>query len=114
VPIDLTFTDKNNTVKYFSEGTERIFPRTRAIIGRQVENCHPPKSVHIVEQVVDNLRSGRKDSEDFWIQMGEKYIYIRYFAVRDENGEFLGTLEMTQNIKPIQGIQGEKRLIDFN
>lgn len=82
------------------------------MIGRKVTNCHPPASVHIVERVVDDLKSGRKDVEEFWIKMGEKYVHIRYFAVRDANGEYIGTLEVTQDIKPLQAITGEKRLLD--
>ncbi|HCW03237.1 MAG TPA: PAS domain S-box protein [Clostridium sp.] len=112
LPFDITFVDKDGIVKYFSNSSERIFARTKAVIGRTVENCHPPASVHVVEQVVENLRSGKKDYEDFWIKMGPKYVLIRYFAVRDEKGEFLGTLEVTQNIQPIQEIRGEKRLLD--
>jgi len=111
LPMDITFVDKEDTVKYFSQGTERIFPRTKAVLGRKVANCHPPASVHIVEGIVEDLRSGRKDHEDFWIRMGGKYILIRYYAVRGENGEYLGTLEVTQDIAPIQQIDGEKRLV---
>lgn len=112
LPIDITFVDKDDTVKYFSQGAERVFPRTKSIIGRKVSNCHPPASVHIVEQLVQDFRDGRKDQEDFWIKMGEKYILIRYFAVRSETGEFMGVLEVTQNIRPIQEITGEKRLVE--
>lgn len=112
LPVDITFIDKDNIVKYFTLGKERIFARTKAIIGRNVSNCHPPASVHIVEQMVEDFKSGRKDHEDFWIKMGSMYVYIRYFAVRDENGEYLGTMEITQNIAPIQAIQGEKRLVE--
>ncbi|NLC45137.1 MAG: DUF438 domain-containing protein [Clostridiales bacterium] len=112
LPVDITFVDKNDTVKYFSQGKERIFARTKSVIGRSVENCHPPASVHIVAKIVEDLRSGKKDHEDFWIQMGDAFVYIRYFAVRDEAGEYLGTLEFTQNIKPIQALTGEKRLAD--
>jgi hypothetical protein len=111
IPLDITFVDKDGFVKYFSQGKERIFPRTKAAIGREVKNCHPPASVHIVEKIVEDLKSGKKENEDFWIKMGDKYVYIRYFAVRDEKGEFLGIMEVTQNIKPIQEITGEKRLV---
>lgn len=111
MPVDLTFVDKDGIVKYFSQGTERIFPRTKAVIGRKVSNCHPPASVHIVEKVVEDLKSQAKDFEDFWIKMGDKYILIRYMAVRDKNNNFLGVLEFTQNIAPIKEIEGEKRLI---
>lgn len=111
LPFDITFVDKNDVVKYFSQGPDRIFPRTKAVIGRNVSNCHPPASVHIVEQLVADFKSGKKDNEDFWIKMKDKYILIRYFAVRSEGGEFLGVLEVTQDIKPIQEITGEKRLV---
>ncbi|NJD03140.1 MAG: DUF438 domain-containing protein [Ruminiclostridium sp.] len=112
LPLDITFVDKEGAVKYFSQGKERIFPRTKAIIGRQVQNCHPPASVHIVERIVEDLKAGRKDHEDFWIRMGEQFIYIRYFAVRNEKNEFMGVMEVTQNIRPIQGLTGEKRLLE--
>ena len=111
LPIDITFVDKDGAVKYFSQGKERIFARPKSIIGRQVQNCHPPASVHIVEKIVEDFKSGKKDNEDFWIKLGDKYVLIRYFAVRNENGEYLGTMEVTQNIKPIQEIAGEKRLL---
>jgi DUF438 domain-containing protein len=111
LPVDITFVDKDGAVKYFTQGKDRIFPRTKAIIGRQVQNCHPPASVHIVEKIVEDLKSGIKDYEDFWIRMGDRYVMIRYFAVRDKNGNFLGTLEFTQDIAPIQAITGEKRLM---
>lgn len=111
LPLDITFVDKDDTVKFFSQGKERIFPRTKAIIGRKVSNCHPPASVHVVEKIIEDFRSGKKDNEDFWIKMGDQYIYIRYFAVRGDTGDYLGVLEVTQNIKPIQDITGEKRLL---
>jgi uncharacterized protein len=110
IPVDITFIDKDNVVKYFTLGKERIFARTKAIIGRNVSNCHPPASVHIVEEMVEAFKSGSKDHEDFWIKMGSMYVYIRYFAVRDEQGEYMGTMEVTQNIAPIKAIEGEKRL----
>ncbi len=111
LPVDLTFVDRDGIVKYFS-GKDRIFSRTKTVIGRSVKNCHPPASVHIVEKVIEDLQSGRKDHEDFWIHMGSRYVLIRYFAVRNEQGEFLGTLEVTQDIQPLQEISGEKRLLD--
>jgi len=112
LPIDMTFVDKEGRVKYFSQGKERIFARPKTIIGREVKNCHPPASVHVVEQIVEDLRSGKKDHEDFWIKLGDKYVYIRYFAVRDADGDYLGVVEVSQDIKPIQEIEGEKRLMD--
>ncbi len=112
LPLDVTFVDKSGSVKYFTQGRERIFARPKAIIGRKVENCHPPSSVHVVQKVVEDLMSGRKDHEDFWIKMGNKYVLIRYYAVRNADGEYLGTMEVTQDIRPIQEITGEKRLSD--
>jgi len=111
LPFDITFVDKNDIVKYFSQSSERIFPRTKAVIGRNVSNCHPPASVHIVEKIVEDFKAGKKTHEDFWIKAGPKYVLIRYFAVRNPEGEFLGVLEVTQDIKPIQEITGEKRLL---
>lgn len=111
LPIDITFVDANDNVKYFSENRERIFPRTRAVIGRKVINCHPPASMHVVQGILDDFRAGKKDHEDFWIKMGGRYLLIRYFAVRDDTGTFMGTLEVTQDISPIQAITGEKRLV---
>ena len=113
LPIDITFVGADDTVRYFSQGSERVFPRTKAIIGRNVKNCHPPASVHIVEGIIADFKSGKKDHEDFWIQLGDKFVYIRYFAVRDEAGAYLGVLEVTQDIKPIQAIEGEKRLVSL-
>jgi len=111
LPVDITFIDQDDVVRYFSHGKERIFTRTKAVIGRTVQNCHPPKSVHIVEDLLRDFKSGKKDHEDFWINMKDKYIYIRYFAVRDENGKYMGTLEFTQNIAPIKELEGEKRIL---
>lgn len=111
LPFDITFVDKDDKVKYFSEGKNRAFPRTRTILGRNVSNCHPPASVHIVEKIVEDFKNGVKDEEDFWIRMGKKYILIRYYAVRSEAGEYLGVLEVTQDIDEIQNITGEKRLM---
>lgn len=111
LPFDITFVDKDGAVKYFSMGRERIFARPKTVIGRQVQNCHPPASMHIVERIVEDLKAGKKDHEDFWIRMGPRFALIRYYAVRNEKGEYLGVMEVTQDIKPIQEIIGEKRLI---
>jgi len=112
LPVDITFVDANDTVRYFSKAKERIFPRTRAIIGRKVQQCHPSKSIHIVNRVIDDLRKGRRKSADFWIDIQGKKIYIRYFPVRNEKGEYLGVLEVSQDITEIQKIKGERRLLD--
>ncbi len=111
LPLDMTFVDKEGYVKYFSQGKERIFDRPKTIIGRHVSLCHPPQSVHIVEAIIESFKSGEKDHEDFWIKMKSMYVLIRYYAVRNKLGEYLGTLEVTQDILPIQEISGEKRLI---
>ncbi|QOX65179.1 DUF438 domain-containing protein [Anoxybacterium hadale] len=111
LPIDITFVGKDDTVRYFSQSSERIFHRTPSVIGRQVSNCHPPASVHIVEKLVEDFKNGIKDSEDFWIHLGDKFVLIRYFAVRGQGGDYLGVLEVTQNIAPIQKITGDKRLV---
>jgi len=112
LPIDMTFVDKNDEVAYFSQSTERIFPRTTAIIGREVKNCHPPASVHVVTKILEEFKSKKRDVAEFHIHLGEAYVHIRYFAVRDDEGEYLGTLEVAQNIAPIQAITGDKRLLD--
>lgn len=111
LPVDLTFIDENDVVRYFSHGKERIFARTKAVIGRTVQNCHPPQSVHVVNQLLIDFKSGKKDAEDFWIPIKDKFVYIRYFAVRSEEGRYLGTLEFTQNIAPIQSLEGQKRIL---
>lgn len=112
LPIDITFVDKYDMVKYFSNSKERIFTRTKTIIGRKVQNCHPPASVHVVEKIVSDFKEGKRNEASFWIHMGDMYVYIRYFAVRDEKGEYVGTLEVTQNIADIKKIEGQKRLLD--
>ena len=111
LPLDMTFVDKDGNVKYFTQGKERIFVRPITIIGRHVSMCHPPQSVEIFEEIVESFRSGKKDHEDFYINMGSMFVYIRYFAVRDKENNYLGTLEITQDIKPIRELKGEKRLL---
>ncbi|HHX54896.1 MAG TPA: DUF438 domain-containing protein [Clostridiales bacterium] len=113
LPFDITYVDKDDTVKFFSQGKERIFARTKAIIGRDVSNCHPPSSVHVVDGIVKDFKSGKKDNEDFWIKLKDgRYAYLRYFAVRNTEGEYLGVVEVSQDIAPIQEITGEKRLVE--
>jgi uncharacterized protein len=111
LPFDLTFVNADNKVQYVSQGKDRIFDRPFSVIGRSVDLCHPPQSVHVVMQIVDDLRAGRKDHEDFWINFKGRMVYIRYYAVRDKAGTFLGTLEVTQDIGPIRDLHGEKRLM---
>jgi DUF438 domain-containing protein len=113
LPVDLTFVDRNDKVKYFSQGKERIFDRNRAILGRDVRMCHPPSSAHIVDQIVSDFKSGKADSAPFWIQMGGKFIHIEYFALRNEKGEYLGTLEMSQELTEKRKINGDQRLLSY-
>ncbi|MHB8097274.1 MAG: DUF438 domain-containing protein [Erysipelotrichaceae bacterium] len=110
LPFDMTFVDANDKVKYVSQGKERIFDRPASVIGRPVHLCHPPQSVHVVMNIVEDLRSGKKDHEDFWINFRGKFVFIRYYAVRGEAGEYLGCIEVTQEISEIRSLEGEKRL----
>ncbi|MEO0107511.1 MAG: PAS domain-containing protein, partial [candidate division WOR-3 bacterium] len=111
LPVDITFVNKDDTVAYFSQTKDRIFTRTKAVIGRKVQQCHPQKSVHVVNQILEDFKNKKRDNANFWINMGGRLIYIRYFAVRNKNGEYLGCLEVTQDITEIQKITGEKRLL---
>ena len=113
LPVDITFVDETDTVKYFSTPKHRIFPRSTGIIGRKVQNCHPHESVDVVNRIVDSFRKGEKDVASFWIHMGSSYVRIQYFAVRDKNGFFKGTLEVSQEISGLQKITGDKRLLDW-
>jgi hypothetical protein len=113
LPVDLTFVDETDRVAYYSEGPERIFPRSPAIIGREVRNCHPPKSVHLVNQILDAFKSGSRDTAEFWIELGGKFIYIRYFAMRDADGYYRGCLEVSQDLTQIRKLEGQQRLLDW-
>ncbi|MEM3041526.1 MAG: DUF438 domain-containing protein [Nitrososphaerota archaeon] len=113
LPVDITFVDKDDTVKYFSKGEKRIFVRTKAVLGRKVQLCHPQKSIHIVNRIIEAFKKGEKDVAEFWIQLGGRFIHIRYFAVRAKDGKYLGTMEVTQDITDIKRIEGEKRLLDW-
>lgn len=112
LPLDLSFIDENDEVRYFSNPKDRFFPRSPAVIGRKVQKCHPPESVHIVEKILNSFKAGDRDQADFHIQMKGKFIRIRYFAVRDIKRKYLGTLEVSQDITEIRKLQGEKRLLD--
>jgi hypothetical protein len=114
LPVDITYVDAEDRVQFFSEGPDRVFARTKAIIGRKVQHCHPPKSVHIVDQIVDDFRSGRQNVAEFWIEMHGKFVHIRYFAVRDEQEAYLGTLEVTQEVSHIRALEGERRLLQYD
>lgn len=114
LPLDLTFVDRNDKVKYFSQGKERIFDRNRAILGRDVRMCHPPSSVHVVDQIISDFKSGKADSAPFWIQMKGKFIHIEYYALRNESGEYLGTLEVSQELTEKRALQGEQRILSYS
>ena len=111
--MDMTFVDKDDKVKYFTQGSERIFARSRSIINRDVRLCHPPGSVHIIEKILDDFKSGKASNAPFWIQVQGKFIHIEYFALRDENGNYLGTLEVSQDITDLQKLEGEKRILSY-
>lgn len=114
LPVDLTFVDADDRVAYYSEGMERIFPRSPAIIGREVRNCHPPKSVHIVNKILDEFKAGSRDTAGFWLELKGRFLYIRYFAVRDLEGAYQGTLEVSQDLTDIRQLKGEKRLLEWD
>lgn len=113
LPVDITFVDKDDKVKYFSQGAERIFQRNRAILNRDVRHCHPPASAHIVDKIIDDFKSGRQNSAPFWINMGGKMIHIEYFALRNDKGDYLGTLEVSHNITPYRELEGEQRILSY-
>jgi DUF438 domain-containing protein len=114
LPADMTFVDKNDQVKYFTQGSHRIFARSRSIINRDVRLCHPPGSVHIIEKILDDFKSGRASHAPFWIQKQGRFIHIEYFALRDENGEYLGTLEVSQDLTLLRKLEGEQRILSYS
>lgn len=114
VPFDITFVDKDDKVKFFSHGKQRIFERSKAILGRQVQFCHPPSSVHIVDKIIDDFRSGREDAAKFWINFKGMFVHIAYYAIRNKKGEYLGTAEITQDIAELKRTEGERRLLTYD
>lgn len=113
LPVDITFVDEHNKVKYYSTPKTRTFPRSKGVIDRDVKNCHPPESVHVVEEIIEEFRSGSQDKASFWIKMGHIYVLIQYFAVRDEKNRYCGVVEVSQEISEIRNIEGEQRLLDW-
>ncbi len=113
LPVDVTFVDEQDRVRYYSQGRERIFPRSPAVIGRAVQNCHPPASVHIVEKIVESFKNGEKDSAEFWLTLNDRFIHIRYFAIRDAQGTYKGVVEVSQDVTEIRKLKGENRLLDW-
>lgn len=113
LPVDMTFVDKDDKVKYFSQGEERIFQRNRAILNRDVRHCHPPASSHIVDKIIEDFKSGKQSRAPFWIQMGGKFIHIEYFALRNDKGEYLGTLEVSMDVSRYRALEGEQRILSY-
>jgi len=113
IPVDISFVDENDTVKFWNKHETRVFKRPSSVLGKTVQKCHPPKSVDNVNQVLSDLKSGRRDFAEFWIDLKGRKVYIRYFAVRDGDGKYLGTLEVGQDITDIKQIEGEKRLLEY-
>jgi DUF438 domain-containing protein len=113
LPFDMSVVDENDIVVYYSDTPDRIFSRSPAVIGRKVQNCHPPASVHVVAKILEAFKSGKKDSAQFWIQMHGKFILIRYLAVRDQTGAYRGCLEVSQDVTSIRKLEGQKRLLDW-
>ena len=113
LPVDLTFVDSDDRVAFFSEGKDRIFARSPSIIGRKVQNCHPPQSVDVVERIIANFRSGKQDVAEFWINLKGRFVHIRYFAVRGDDGKYMGTLEVTQDLTQPRALDEERRLLQY-
>ena len=111
LPFELTIIDENDKVLYFNREGKRIFPRPQSVIGKKVQDCHPPKTLHLVNQVIDDLRTGRRESASFWIDLHRRKIYIRYFALKGEDDSYLGCIEVTQDITEVQKLEGERRLL---
>ena len=114
MPVDFTFVDNNNSVKFYNDTDHRVFPRSKNVIGRDVKNCHPRKSVHLVEEIIEKFRKGEKDKIEFWIDKGDVFIYIYYVAVRDENGVYKGVLEMMQDCTHIRSLKGSRTLLTWD
>ncbi len=114
LPVDITYVDENDRVKFFSRPEDRFFPRSPAIIGRAVQNCHPPESVHIVEKIITALKDGEKESAKFWLQLKGKFILIQYFALRNDKSEYKGVLEVSQDVTGIRALKGEQRLLNWD
>jgi uncharacterized protein len=114
LPVDVSFVDEHDRVLYYSDGAERIFPRSPAVIGRNVANCHPPKSVHIVQRILSAFRAKERKEAEFWIEMGGKFIHIRYFPVYRADGSYRGTVEVSQDVTSIRALSGQRRLLDWD
>ena len=114
LPVDITFVDVDDRVAFFSEGPQRVFARSKAIIGRKVQHCHPPRSVDVVDRIISDFREGRQNVAEFWINFQGRHVHIRYFAVHSQKGQYLGTLEVTQDVSGIRKLEGERRLLQYD
>ncbi|HES58179.1 MAG TPA: DUF438 domain-containing protein [Firmicutes bacterium] len=114
LPVEISYTDEDDIVRYYSATSERVFPRSPGVIGRKVEHCHPPKSVHMVKQILNSFRAGERDVAVFWIDFKDRKIHIRYFAIRDGGGKFKGTMEVIQDVTDIMKLEGERRLLEWD
>lgn len=112
IPVEISFVDRGDLVKFWNKHDTRIFKRPLSVVGRAVQNCHPRESVERVNEILSDFKSGKRNSAEFWIDIRGRKVYIRYFPVRDKEGKYLGTLEATQDITDIKKIEGEKRLLD--
>jgi len=113
LPVEITIVDENDKVTFYNKADERFFPRSPAVVGRLVQNCHPPESVHVVEDIIEAFKTGKENKADFWIQTRGKFILIQYFALKDERGNYKGVMEVSQDVTDIKKLEGEKRLLDW-
>ncbi|NCB25677.1 MAG: DUF438 domain-containing protein [Bacteroidia bacterium] len=113
MPVDISFVDENELVKFYTDTKHRVFPRSKGVIGREVRNCHPPRSIHLVEEIIEKFRSGEQSKAEFWINKPGLFIYIVYLAVRDDQGNFRGVMEMMQDCTHIRQLEGEQRLLSW-
>jgi PAS domain S-box-containing protein len=113
IPVDITYVDEDDKVVYFNNAKDRLFPRSPSVIGRTVDKCHPPESVHVVNKIVEAFKAGKKDKAMFWLQMKKKFILIQYFALRDEQGNYKGVLEASQDVTEIKSLEGQHKILDW-
>ena len=113
LPLDLSFINANDEVMYYSNTPDRIFPRSPGVIGRNVMNCHPPKSQHIVRHILDAFKANEKDVAEFWFTLNERFLNIRYFALHDAQNKYIGCLEFTQDVTDIRNLEGEQKLLNW-
>ena len=112
LPVDLTFVDEADEVRYYSATKDRIFARAPGIIGKRVQECHPSQTLHAVNRLLEEFKAGKRDVAEVWIRQGEQFVHIRYFALRDGDGNYRGTLEVSQEVSGVRALEGERRLLD--